>query len=178
MKKILSIALSILGLNTLTSCEEWGSDYIVDWSPVNIILEVQDKDGNTLLDPASPSNIIKGTTISYCGNTYEADTTEYHNMTHAILYTDTRAILPFFHGFYLTRKAWLGYAEDDLVLCLGEIDGAANMDEDIVITWPDGSKNTIHYHCSDHKEGKHPKCNRWYMLDGVKQNSNTFTFSK
>lgn len=62
-------------------------------------------------------------------------------------------------------------------LVFGEIDGAADMDEDIVLNWPDGSKDVTHYHCSDHREGRHPKCNRSWELNGSEHEGNTFRFS-
>lgn len=62
-------------------------------------------------------------------------------------------------------------------LQFGEIDGAADMDTDIVLNWPDGSEDTIHYHCSDHREGRHPKCSRSWKLNGKAHDGNTFSFT-
>lgn len=177
MKKIFLIALTVLGLSTLVSCEEFGEDWIVDWSPVKILIEVHDKDGNDLLDPDNPNNLIKGTTINYRGETLEVNTSilEYDRETY---YAKTRAYAPEFRGLYLALKNWYQDDGEGYILCLGEIDGAVNMDEDFVITWADGTQNTIHYHCSDHKEGKHPTCTRWYKLDGKKQDDNRFVLTK
>ncbi|MBO4656553.1 MAG: hypothetical protein J5639_02150 [Bacteroidales bacterium] len=51
------------------------------------------------------------------------------------------------------------------------------MDEDIVLKWPDGSKDTIHYHCSDHTSRPPIECNRWLKLNGVSHEGCTFTFT-
>ena len=61
-------------------------------------------------------------------------------------------------------------------LVFGEIDGASDMDEDIVLCWPDGSKDEIHYHCSDHRIWPEPKCNRSWKLNGENHEGNVFQF--
>ena len=62
-------------------------------------------------------------------------------------------------------------------LVFGEIDGAADMDEDLILNWPDGSEDVIHYHCSDHREGRNAKCNRSWKLNGKEYGDNTFYFT-
>ena len=58
------------------------------------------------------------------------------------------------------------------------VDGACDLDEDLVITWPDGKQNTIHYHCSDHHETGEVSCTRWYALDGVRQENSRSVIRK
>ena len=68
-------------------------------------------------------------------------------------------------------------AEGVFQLRFGEIDGSADMDEDLVLRWPDGSTDTIHYHCSDHKARRNPTCNRYWKLNGVDHDGAVFVFT-
>ena len=173
MKKILLLLTSILALSSCS--EEIGDDYIVDWAPVDIFVQLQDQKGNDLLDPNDPQhNYIDGTTITFRGETYEVSRLWYEQDRPFIHPQDTRALPAIPYGLCLARMEWLNQNANGFALYFGQIDGAADMDEDLVLTWPDGQQNVIRYHCSDHKEGKHADCKRWFKLDGVKQESGHF----
>lgn len=60
-------------------------------------------------------------------------------------------------------------------LFFGQIDGAADMDEDLVVTLSNGMTGTIHYHCSNHNERK-LSCDRSWKFNGAKHEGNIFTF--
>ena len=45
------------------------------------------------------------------------------------------------------------------------------------LSWPDGSTDVIHYHCSDHREGKNPRCNRSWKLNGQPHEGSHFHFT-
>ena len=62
-------------------------------------------------------------------------------------------------------------------LYFGEIDGADDMDEDIVLQWPDGSRDVIHYHCGNHHYGKNPSCDRSWKVNGKSHDGSFFTFT-
>lgn len=157
-------------------------DVIVDWSPVEINISVKDASGNDLLDTLSTHCVIESLTATFRGETYTVRTDCYDEKGNYVfpIPTVTRAYMPRWYGLCLTHqeKIWDGYrwnTQDmkNFMLYFGEIDGADDMDEDIVLTFPSGEKHVIHYHCSDHNEHK-LKCNRWFSLDGKKSESSTF----
>lgn len=112
-------------------------DYVVEWTPVVLSVIACDKDGNDLLGPET-----KGITITFRGTEYE-------------LFLQKYQMLDDFGNLHRYR------------LVFGEIDGAEDMDEDLVLTWNDGEKYTIHYHCSEHVGGAYPHCTRLWMLNGI-----------
>lgn len=161
MKKIFAAFFFAMTAFLVTSCDE--ESFEVDWAPVNLFIYAEDADGNDLIKDG-----MEGLTLTYKGETYEVTTRE-----------STRALLAHMYGLVFqesTEYSDASAAPNRLVF--GEIDGAADMDEDIVLTWPDGSKNTIHYHCSNHREGRHPTCKRTWKLDGKVYESNEFKFVK
>lgn len=162
MKKILIAALSLL---LLTGCEEIVDDYIVDWAPVNIYIYATDSVGNSIIQPEMP-----GMSLTYKGETYTVK--DWNEKVNQI---QTRAYLAILHGLY-AQQDYNSY-RNEYRLVFGEIDGAADMDEDITLNWPDGSTDVIHYHCSDHKEGRNPKCNRSWKLNGEPHDGNAFYFT-
>ena len=202
--KILTLLLALLTLGTFTSCimttalliDEWaeseGGDYIIDWAPVDLSIQLHDAQGNDLLDPENPNNLIDGTTLTFRGKTYEASREWYEKgMFHDWQYTEpikgeeqeqevvsTRAYLACLYGLYLLRNGVPYQEKPGFRLYFGEIDGGTNMSEELILSWPDGSRNVIYYHCSDHHEGKHASCNRWFKLDGKKQTSSEFDIIK
>lgn len=160
----------------LTGCEKTGisdiiggSGMIVDWSPVNVIIQVTDGHGADLLDPENPNNMIDGTSITFQGKTYEASREDR-------LSAVTKEYLALIYGLRLKKfdesvnKNAKGY-----YLIFGEIDGAKDMDEDLVVTLPNGMTCTIHYHCSKHNENK-LSCKRSWKFNGTKHEGNIFTF--
>ena len=180
MRKVTLMFFLAIAAMCMTGCSDNNKDddpgLIVDWYPVMLWMELVDENGNDLLDPSNEVKWYDGATITYRGKTYTAED-----------YTDkidgepangsTRAILPVDYGFKLIKKEWQFKDEKGFILLFGQIDGAQDMDEDLVITWPDGKQNTIHYHCSDHND-KELTVNRWYALDGVRQERNQFVITK
>ena len=156
IKKLVFAAL--LGI-LMCGCDNDG--YIVDWSPVNIYIYATDSVGNSIIQPDMP-----GMSLTYKGETY---TVKDYNEIH------TRAYLAILYGLY-AQKDYDTYSTG-YRLVFGEIDDAADMDEDITLNWPDGSTDVIHYHCSDHREGKHPSCDRSWKLNGKKHDSGVFYFT-
>lgn len=181
--KLLFLFAMLFTINgVLSSCDssEDDNDYIIDWAPVSFFIEVRDKAGNDLLDPDAENNILAETTITYKGETYEVSRDNYDKFLDYLQNTATRAYAAHMYGVQLMNKNLFNRDDlsNDFYLEFGEIDGALDMEEDFVITWPDKSKNVIHYHCSDHKYGKNPDCKRYFMLDGVKTETNVFKFVK
>lgn len=161
MKKIFSMFFLAMTALLAISCDV--ESYEVDWVPVNLYIYADDADGNNLIEEE-----MDGMTLTYKGKTYEVTTC-----------VSTRALPAHMYGLvFQNSKDYSNSTTAPNRLVFGEIDGAANMDEDIVLTWPDGSKNTIHYHCSNHKEGRHPSCKRTWKLDGKAHEGCEFKFVK
>jgi len=173
MKRI--AILSLLAAMLLSGCNIFESTHedtpLVDWYPVNLILIVEDKDGNDMLDPTRAGNYASGTTISYKGETYGVYTLQPGE---AWSQAPTKA--------YLARMKGLRLAQDNLqlsetekrygyFLVFGQIDGALDLEEDLVVKWNDGTEDVIHYSCSDHKVEKQKdgtwliECQRSWQLN-------------
>ena len=171
------VAMMTVVLLLSASCDD---EYITDWSPVNVYLEISDNNGNDLLDPDNADNIIDDITLSFKGKTYKASREWIETGSQSTL-TQTKAYLAQLYGLYLIEGGieWAGIKEG-FALYFGEIDGAEDMDEDLVVTLPDNATHTIHYHCSQHKLGRHPKCKRTWSVDGKETDGNIFpmTYSK
>ena len=159
MKKAL-FAITALASAFLCGCER-NNGMIVDWSPVNIVIYATDSQGNSIISPDMP-----GMTLTFQGETYTVQDGPMH----------TKAYLAQMYGLY-TQVIDTTASPRQYKLCFGEIDGAKDMDEDITLNWPDGSTDVIHYHCSDHREGKNPGCDRSWKLNGKKHDSGAFHFT-
>ncbi|GEM_PF-2898284 len=171
MRKLFLLLLAFLSLAVFPSCNLDNSDdidpgdIIVDWTPVLIEISVKDKAGIDLLNPKNPDNVLD-CTATYQGKTYEVSTPLIETET---TQANTRALPVNWYGFCLKKVNEEGIFYR---LTFGEIDGAADLDEDIVLSWPDGRKTTIHYHCSDHKVTKSGiSVDRYFLVDGKKQES-------
>lgn len=154
----------------LSGCLELGNeDYIVDWAPVSLYIYVTNEAGESIVEPEMP-----GLTLTYRGETFEVLPPEWETE----FYGKTRAYMPMMYGLVFQKGSYYSKEKDaPNRLMFGELDGGHALDEDIVLTWPDGSTNTIHYHCGNHNERKLKRTIRW-ELDGKKHYSNEFTFIK
>ena len=173
MKRLIYLCIAAV---MLVGCdkEELPDDIIVDWTPVYIVIHAVDSDGNDIIKEDMPDM-----TLTFRDETYHVDN---------LYETTTRAIAPRFWGLYFIRANDVdgrsnpyGVYNPSQQNCLvfGELDGSKDMDEDILLTWPDGSKNTIHYHCSDHKVSrKEISCKRTWKLDGKSHEGYVFEFVK
>lgn len=167
MKKnlIFAVALSLSSTLTFTSCEI-EEDKIVDWSPVNIEIEIRDSQCNDLLDKDDTAHFVGyDVSFTYKGKTYKLDTLGLKSQNNKL-----KEYFALFRGVDLCQSTFKvngEIREQTNYLRLGEIDGSVNMEEDIEVNWSDGTKDVITYHCSNHNE-KNMTCDRWYKLNGVK----------
>ena len=168
MKKILSILAFVMALS---SCKEVfslesGEGYEVDWYPVSIVILATDGEGNSIISSDMP-----GMSLTFKEKTYTVrDWAE-------VAQAPSRVYPAVLYGLFARQfKDEDGTVSD--CLYFGEIDGAADMDEDIVLKWPDASSDTIHYHCSDHRTGSNPSCNRTWTLNGEEHEGSVFRFVK
>ena len=164
MRRIFFFAVCLAVLTAAASCDDGSEDWIVDWAPVNVTIEASDADGHSIISPDMP-----GLTLTFRGETYTVKDIEAQNPAM------TKAYLAVMYGLRAVPQEVEG--ETVYRLVFGEIDGAADMDEDMVLDWPDGSRDVIHYHCSNHKEGRHPSCDRRWKLNGEKHEGDVFLFS-
>jgi hypothetical protein len=161
MRKLFSCAL-VLSALLLTGCDYFAPK-IVDWNPVHVFIEAVDTEGNSILSPDMPEM-----TLTFQGETFHV--TEGYYPVPA-----TKMYLPTMYGLVAQPMNELN-GKTVYRLAFGEIDGAADMDEDIVLHWPDGSEDVIHYHCSNHREWPQPSCKRTWKLNGKKHDGGTFRF--
>ena len=168
MRKMFYGILALAGLVFATSCEGIiPGGLIVDWTPVEITIEAYDAAGNSIISPEMP-----GMTLTFKGTTYEvtdpaSQREEYQTKAYMAIMGGLQA-----HPFQGDQGEIVKY-----ILWFGEIDGASDMDEDIVLNWPDGSEDTIHYHCGNHREWPEPKCDRSWKLNGKKHEGSNFIFN-
>lgn len=179
-------AISVMAV-TISSCTEvLGIGYEVDWTPVVMDISVRDRYGNDLLNPDYPYNIIEGSTITFQGSEYAADCEQYKKFISSSSPSEeenndeqkpaTKAILPIMNGFVLMNGEMVGNESiSGFFMRFGEIDGAADMDETLVVKWGDGTTDEIRYVCNKHKEGRNPTCNRYFYLNGTKVSSPKFS---
>ena len=157
---------AVMAITLLAGCENNDTNgYIVDWSPVNIYIYATDADGKSIIQPDMP-----GMSLTFKGQTYTVMDWSQRDSIH------TRAYLAIMYGLFAQPVDTTAYPPE-YRLYFGEIDGAADMDEDIILKWPDGTVDAIHYHCSDHKESRPPKCNRSWKLNGETHEGSEFRFS-
>lgn len=138
----------------------YSSGIITQWMPVNVFVRIRDKQGADLLDPERNASYYPNASIEYKGKVYPARQAGD---------IGSRAYQATIYGYYLINQGgWM--------LMFGEIDGAADLDEDLILRWPDGSKDIIHYHCGKHNP-KTMTCERTWKLNGVSA-SNPFILIK
>ena len=162
MKKKLGFAL-VLSTLLMTGCV--GLTPIVDWNPVHIFIEAVDAEGNSILSPDMPDM-----TLTFKGETYSV-TDGYYPVQ-----PPTRAYLPRMYGL-VAQPMYEIDGKTVYRLAFGEIDGAADMDEDILLHWPDGTEDVIHYRCSNHRSWPEVKCKRTWKLNGEVHEGETFRFA-
>ena len=118
-----------LVLFLLTMLLASGCNKIIDWYPVNLKIEVQNAEGQDLLNPENDLSWLDGTTIKFRGTTTELTFTDGPQAT------DLPAN---FYGFRLEKNG------ERYVLAYGEIDGGEEYDNDeFTLTWPDGTIDRI-----------------------------------
>ena len=137
-------------------CTEGGilpaDDYpVVDWYPVNVIITVKDSQGNDLLDPSREGSFAHGTKLTFKGETYGVQSILNTTSTEE---AQTKMYLARMRGLQLAHgQVWFSEQEQRTCyyLVFGEIDGAKDFDDDLVVKWPDGTEDVIHYYCGEHK---------------------------
>ncbi len=167
-RSLITIAL-LASCLFITGCSlDYDDNQTVDWEPVYIYINATDAQGNSLIQPDMP-----GMSLTFKGETYTVQ--EWEELSRR---TSSKAYLARIYGLFAQPGNVYASVDSPYRLIFGQIDGAADMDEDIILNWPDGSIDVIHYHCSNHKPGINPTCDRSWKLNGKIHNGNTFGFIK
>ncbi len=165
MNKQLSgyLALLFLSLSLLCSAcsnedKDEGPSGIWDIYPLNVLIIVQDKNENDLLDSDFKHNLLEsGIKATHKGTTYELKIDELSKEP------STRYYMPTFYGLKLYPFDKKNY------LSIGEFDGAKEYkQEKIIIDWNDGTKNTITFNYKLKWKNNKPYAEKEFFLDGVK----------
>ena len=162
MKRLFSVLIAcVSGLLITAGCEVLGFDKEVDWALVHFVIEATDAEGNSIISPDMP-----GMSLTFQGESYTVEEAQ------------VPAEIPRRYKFLaLPARTAEGSPSDEYYLWFGEIDGAEDMDEDIVLNWPDGSMDIIHYHCSNHHKWPQAGCTQIITLNGVEQEFSRFKFT-
>ena len=167
MKKLFYAIALAAGLLGAVSCVAPG--LIVDWTPVDITIEAYDAEGNSIVSEDMP-----GMTLTFRGEEYTVRPWDYWNQPQEEVQTKAyAAIMAGLRAMPINDEQG---AVVKYVLQFGEIDGAEDLDENIVLHWPDGSEDTIHYHCSNHRNWTTIDCTRKWKLNGKKHDGAVFVF--
>lgn len=154
-----SLFVSLACLVGFTACnnsnDEGDDDMILwDFAPIVLYIEVQDAQGNDLLNPETPGCIAQqGIKAIYNGKTYEKD----------IPVVQTRDYLARLYGLQTIKSKAGKY-----VLTFGEFNGDDTFDnEQVTIDWNDGTQDVITFSSKlTWKSEKEPAINRKFYLNG------------
>ena len=117
----LLLLLCMVGVNVSCSNDD-DDDLIWDIYPLELIIEVVDKDGNNLMDPNNEHNILEsGITATFMGESYQLYDINNYKMT--------RAYMPTPYGL-VYRKF---YGSNQYFMYFGELDGTVNINKESLV---------------------------------------------
>lgn len=166
MKKILLyIAVAGMMMFSLASCNS-KVEPTVTWFPVNLMMFVQDQNGNDLLDTDNPNNIVSAITLHWEGKDFKP-LKQMPSVDEQLLSLLNTSMFGEEDAKTLPRQGYF--------INFGQIDGALELDTVMFLSLPDGPMHEIRYHCANHNE-KTQTCERYWVLDG-KMTDNPFVFT-
>ncbi|MDE6300206.1 MAG: hypothetical protein K2M19_00635 [Muribaculaceae bacterium] len=121
MKKFISLVASIVALVMGISCSS--DDILVDYDPIEIKINLVDKDGNNLLSEKTEGNWLgQPFSVEYKNETYTADWSVLKNTIH-----ESREYLHHFYGFAaMPQEEWTDHGwikkKGEFYLSFGEFD--------------------------------------------------------
>jgi hypothetical protein len=127
MKRILVILIAIICFN---GCDK---EMIIDWAPITFKIQVQDSQGNDMLDPANNNIWLIGTEISFRNYSEVIDENDISPVT--------KDVLPEYSGARIEKGS------DCYFIAFGEFMRWDNDTELMTIKWPDGSISEVSYQC-------------------------------
>lgn len=162
-------ALGLMLALLLGACGKKGENPeppIVDFTPINLVIEVLDADGNDLVNPNHPNSIVKSSVRAEVeGKFFDLQSSSYAYENRKPTPEALRAYLPMWYG--------LSYAEQRAegrpwVLVIGEFDGSESITREVKLHWEDGTTSLLKYSNKVEYNAKgYPKVERHYYLDGV-----------
>lgn len=174
MKKLLILAflsaLMAVGCEDINLTEK-DSEPLIDYSPVQVLIYATNVEGHDIISAEMP-----GMSLTYKGITYEV-TAWNHYFTKALYASEVIQGLCCQTPEDYLPKGSIGHNR----LIFGDIPGDFEVDEDFVLSWPDGTKNVIHYYCKKYPdEQSESKVNfdRCWTLDGQHNEGSVFIFEK
>ncbi|MDO4789604.1 MAG: hypothetical protein Q3998_01395 [Porphyromonas sp.] len=142
-----------------SSCKDKDPDIIFDFYPLNIEIEVADKEGRDLLDANTPGNLLsQDVTATFLGKTFRMGE-RIDRPTPDVF----RAYMPTFHGLLVgTNK------NGRKALFFGELAGNSTFkSEELVLNWGNGwQKDVITISQKVHSKGNDIKVIRSFYLNG------------
>lgn len=145
----LFLALAIL----VTSCRD--DNYDIQWSPVELILLVSDRSGNDLVRPN-----MENVTMVYRDSLYQLS----QGIEESVITESGYSIQDGLHLYACQLKDKNGNSHK-YCICFGEFSNTSEIDDDMVLTWTDGSTDVIHLK-TRHRGGPWPKRIETWMLNG------------
>lgn len=160
--KYLSLSLVLCAF---VSCKDDNNDddLIIDYSPVNLIVEVLNPNGENLLNPATPGNILEWDNYIYCDNRrYTISEWNPDNSQYQVV---TRAYFPKWYG----ARIILAYQTNEPAIAIGEFNGGGSGTAHVLLVL-----GTHTYDLSFTSKVNGLNVDRQFYLDGKKQDSSLF----
>ena len=163
MKKLTQLCLLIITTCCFVSCD---NNMTWDIAPVYFTFNVQDANGNDLLDPNTENNILDNDIkVVFEDKEYPKDV----DMTPT---ENTKFYMAVLKGLYTVK-----YDDDDYHLEFGQFMGSEDHDKSFVIHWGDGTHDEVSF-VHDYKfRVNKPKISTKIFLNG-KESNNRFVIVK
>lgn len=137
------VAVALISCGGIENNDTEWDNVVWDVSPLNIVMYVQDNQGNDLLCSSVANNIIDDNIyVEYQDSIYYLNTSiasAQSEVTFDSGSIDTKAYRAVFTGINLTQYG------NDCVLVFGEFDGTEDWDDSFEIYWGDGTKDIISF---------------------------------
>lgn len=127
MKNYYFLFLMILAIafNSCQKEEDNQKDLIIDWYPLNLTINLKNPKGENLANPQSEVFFAKNAKANFQGKDYE------------ISYSLQKA-------YYAPTEFFITQEGENSKIVFGKIMGHKDYDDDITITWENGTKDVIH----------------------------------
>ena len=160
--KVFSIASSILLLSVLVlgSCSKDSDTEKAGWNEQPFLIHVCDSEGNDLLDPDNPKNILSGTYIEYLYIKFPVkyDVEEKFKIYDPYIHTEYPMYPKCGLQLLSPRSTYFLDREDveinGLLFMYGIGEGREECEGSFTIYWGDGSKDVVSFRYWDYKWGK------------------------
>lgn len=157
-KSFIMSAILLLLAPFLFSCENNGDDIIWDFAPINFYFNIENAEGENLLDPANPDNILsESIQIVYDGKTADAITEEEYIES----MKQSRYYLPTFHGALICNRSDIRTP----YLYVGEFDRAYSYSDSFKLIFG-GKEFEVSFKVRNNTHGSKADIELYYYIDG------------